>query len=104
MTAASHIAALPTMVRPSARVARVAGLLDCDESDVRRMLRSGELEGHSKGVRGKRVYLDSVATYQESRAIVPEVRGPAPTAKRITVSSAAHRAAAASLRESGILH
>jgi len=46
MTAASKdfIATSP-LERLSARVAAVATILDCDESDVRLMPRDGELEG-----------------------------------------------------------
>lgn len=55
-------------IRPSARVARVAELLDCHPGDVRRLLDDGELEAHGKGIRGIRVYLDSVRDYQDRQA------------------------------------
>lgn len=89
--------------RPSARIGRVAELLDCDESDVRRMLRDGELEGHGKGIRGKRVYLDSVAAYQQSRTIAPKVPKHRLRAQRSSVSRAAQGGAVAALRKAGLL-
>jgi excisionase family DNA binding protein len=55
-------------VRSSARVATVAKLLDCDQSQVRRFVRDGVLEAHRVGKRGLRIFLDSVAAYQEARA------------------------------------
>lgn len=89
--------------RPSARVARVAEMLDCDPSDVRRMLRTGELQGHGKGIRGKRVYLDSVAAYQDARTIVPETPKNRLRAQRSAVSRASHAASVEALRKSGII-
>lgn len=89
--------------RRSARVATVAELLDCDPSDVRRMLRDGELEGHGKGIRGKRVYLDSVAAYQEARTIEPKMPKNRLRAQRSSVSRASHSASDLALRKAGIL-
>lgn len=89
-------------VRQSVRVARVAELLDCADSDVRRLIDRGELEAHGIGKRGVRVYLDSVGDYQarrRRRARKPlEVRPKPRTAAR-----SAHVAAEAELRKSGIL-
>lgn len=89
--------------RPSARVGRVAEILDCDPSDVRRMLRDGDLEGHGKGIRGKRVYLDSVAAYQEARTITPKAPKHRLRAQRSCVSRAAQGSAVAALRKAGLL-
>jgi hypothetical protein len=89
--------------RPSARIGKVAELLDCDPSDVRRMLRTGELEGHCKGIRGKRVYLDSVAAYQDARAIVAEIPKNRLRAQRSAVSRASSAASDLALRKAGIL-
>jgi len=88
--------------RPSARVATIAEMLDCAESDVRRLIDCGQLSAHGLGRRGVRVYLDSVADYQAShnRAAKKAVEKPAP---RQNTSRAAHLAAAAELRKSGIL-
>lgn len=91
-------------VRPSARVARVAELLDCDPGDIRRLIAAGELEAHGKGVRGVRVYLDSVKDYQDRRAVRPaRVQAPPSRAKpRAPASTAAFRAAMAGLKAKGI--
>jgi excisionase family DNA binding protein len=90
-------------VRASARVGTVAELLDCDERDVRRMISAGELEAHSKGKRGVRVYLDSVVAYQEGRTLRARRARVATVPNRSTVSSAAHREAMEGLRKSGIV-
>jgi hypothetical protein len=65
-----HIAADPAahQVRPSARVATVADMLDCHPGDVRRLVHAGELEAHGKGIRGIRIFLDSVRAYQDRQA------------------------------------
>lgn len=90
------------IVRPVARVARVMELLDCEESDVRRLIDSGDLEAHGIGRRGVRVYLDSVADYQASKSRAPK----SPVDKRHKPRPAARAAqisAENELRESGIL-
>lgn len=92
--------------RPSARVATVAELLDCDQGDVRRLVRSGELEAHGKGKRGIRVFLDSVRAYQD-RQSRPAMTGPAslihkPRA-RAAASTARFRAAMAGLAAKGLV-
>lgn len=91
-------------VRPSARVARIAELLDCDPGDIRRLIAYGELEAHGKGVRGVRVYLDSVQDYQARRAVVPRLAPAVPkkTKPRAPASTAAYRAAMAGLKAKGI--
>lgn len=106
MTERPHLAADPTaQPRPSARVATVAGILDCHPGDVRRLVDQGELETHGKGVRGIRVFLDSVRAYQErqskplpprARALVHRPRSPA------AASTAAFRHAMAGLRAKGL--
>lgn len=105
MTVRPHIVLDPADApRPSARVARVAAILDCDPSDVRRMLRAGELEGHGKGIRGKRVYLDSVAAYQRARDIEPQRKnGHEIRRKRVAVSKARTARSLAILRQAGII-
>jgi hypothetical protein len=102
-----HFAADPaTAPRPSARVARVAELLDCDAGDVRRLIRSGELETHGKGKRGVRVFLDSVRDYQDRQTKPMPDRADAvihrPKA-RSAASTAAHRAAMAGLAAKGLV-
>jgi excisionase family DNA binding protein len=90
------------MVRASARVSRVAELLDCDESDVRRLIDRGELEAHGLGKRGVRVYLDSVIDYQAGRARKPKRAVDKPRQHR-SATHAAHLAAEAELRKAGII-
>ena len=63
----SRLLAERAMVRPSARVSAVAQMMDCDQSQVRRLVKTGALESHRVGKRGLRIFLDSVAAYQESR-------------------------------------
>lgn len=93
-------------VRPSARVARVARLLDEAPSQVRRMLARGDLQGHKTGKRGVRIYLDSVTAWQEGHPLggaksVKPVEKPAPTMTRAT--RAAHHQAVAHLRDLGLV-
>jgi excisionase family DNA binding protein len=110
MTRRPHLA--PSAValqgeRLSVRVERVCEIFDCEPSQVYRLIDAGDLEAHSFGKRGVRVYLDSVAAYRERNAKHPRVKGgkrrpterPAPT----PASKAAHNAAMASLREAGVL-
>lgn len=92
-------------VRASARVARVAADLDCDPSDIRRLIDLGELEAFTKGVRGIRVFLDSVRDYQDRQR-----RPPKPGRKRVIhkpkakapASTASFRAAMAGLQGKGL--
>jgi excisionase family DNA binding protein len=49
----------------------VAALLDLDESQVRRLVDTGQLEAHRIGRRGIRIFQDSITRYQEMQAIVP---------------------------------
>lgn len=99
--------ALPSepVVRPSVRIARVCELLDVDDSQVRRLIDSGELQGHRQGKRGIRVYLDSVTAYQEGRPLTPSARGkePPPRKPPNRASAAAHEAAMARLRGLGLV-
>jgi hypothetical protein len=104
MNLAGDPALLP---RPSARVKRVAELLDMDESQVRRAVDAGEMEAHGHGKRGLRIYLDSVADYQNRRNRAPtrpiatqqQAKPPRPT----QASQAAHNAALANLRADGFV-
>lgn len=107
MTARPHLAADPaSLPRPSARVAHVAEVLDCDPSDVRRLISAGEIEIHRKGVRGIRVFLDSVRAYQERQSEPLPSRAPAVIHKAkapATASSAAYRATMARAKALGIV-
>lgn len=93
--------------RPSARVETVCGMLECDRSQVYRLVADGEIEAHGIGKRGVRVYLDSVQAYQERRFIVPKTakarrKIPSP-ARPSPASRAAHADAVAQLRDLGLL-
>lgn len=103
MNVRAHIATDPAVTpRPSARVARVAELLDCDERKVRRLIDLGELETHGLGVRGLRVFLDSIADYQAGRPR-PIKNAIAKSAKPRAIDRAAQTFAELELRKSGIL-
>lgn len=94
-------------VRPSVQVTRVCALLDCEPSQVYRMIAAGELEAHGMGVRGVRVYLAAVAAYQQRHEIAPRSKAarrrlkPAPAVS--PASRRAHEQAVASLRQDGVL-
>lgn len=94
-------------VRPSARVKRIAELLDLDHSQVRRMVEAGQLEAHRVGKRGIRIYLDSVEHWQETHPVTPRttaVSTAPPVVQRMSPATrAAHRQAIASLRRAGLL-
>lgn len=106
MNGRPHIALDPASApRPSAKVSTVAGLLDCDDGDVRRLVRAGELEAHTKGKRGIRIFLDSVREYQDrqarpSPAVSPPIHRPK---ARAAASSAAYKAALAGLAAKGLV-
>lgn len=105
MTFQPRIAADPASApRPSARVATVAEILDCDAGDVRRLIRAGELETHGKGKRGVRVFLDTVRDYQDRQTKPRPSLGDVihkPRA-RSGASTAAFRAAMAGLAAKGL--
>lgn len=89
-------------VRRSARVSTVARILDCDESQIRRLIRAGTLEAHRIGKRGLRVFLDSVVAYQEARAEPSRLDRQMSRQKRVAARSS-HLAALAKLRARGLL-
>ena len=92
-------------IRPSARVANVAKLLHCHPTDIRRLVDTGDLEAHRKGVRGIRVFLDSVQQYQERRTCLPKaarrVGSPIPLKKH--TPTAGYRAALTDLKAKGLI-
>lgn len=55
---------VPQVPRPQASVKKVAALLDFSERHIRELCARGELE-YSGRLRGFRIYLDSVAAWQE---------------------------------------
>jgi excisionase family DNA binding protein len=94
-----------TLVRASARVATVAKLLDCHQCDIRRLVDAGELQAHTKGTRGVRVFLDSVADYQERQARRPRgTRKPiaAYPMRKTPPATSAFRIAMAGLKAKGL--
>jgi excisionase family DNA binding protein len=98
-------AVLLPIVRPSARVGTVARLLDDDPSQIRRMIRRGQLEAHREGKRGVRVYLDSVEAWQKANSICPVSApvAPAAPAEPSRASRAAHGQAMTHLRALGVV-
>lgn len=92
-------------IRPSVRVKTAARQLDMDETQIRRLLNSRQLEGHRIGVRGIRIYADSIAAYQQRQnfggrdATAPE-GGKSSRARR---PSAAQREAIAFLAARGLV-
>lgn len=92
-------------VRASARVAAVARLLDCHPTDIRRLVDTGDLEAHRKGVRGIRVFLDSVQHYQERRACLPKAarRAGSPKPAKKQAPTAGYRAALTDLKAKGLI-
>lgn len=55
---------MPQMPRQQATVKKVAAILDFSERHIRELCARGELE-YTGRLRGFRIYLDSVAAYQE---------------------------------------
>jgi excisionase family DNA binding protein len=97
-----------TIPRKSIRIREVAKLFDCDEGQVRRLIKQGALEAHTVGKRGKRVYLDSVSAYQARGRVVSQSQtvaddGGAHKRARVHSNSVAHQLALAELRSRGIL-
>lgn len=85
-------------LRRSIRVGRAADILDCDPSQVRRLIRQRRLETHTLGKRGVRIYVDSLDAYRAAGA------GPAPAAvaRPRTKLPAEHNEAVAYLRSIGL--
>ena len=92
-------------VRSSARVVAVAKLLDCHPTDIRRLVDTGELEAHRKGVRGIRVFLDSVQQYQQRRTCLPKTarRTASPVHPKKQAPTVAYRTALTDLKAKGLI-
>jgi hypothetical protein len=92
-------------LRPSIRIAKLAEAWDCDISQIRDLIKAGELEAHGIGRRGVRVYVDSANGYQTKKTRQPKTTN-APLAhlkpKRRTADDAQHKAAMAVLRRQGL--
>ena len=89
-------------VRPSARVSAVAQMMDCDQSQVRRLVKTGALESHRVGKRGLRIFLDSVSAYQESRT-ERIVRPREQKQQRRAIARKSYKDALATLRARGLI-
>lgn len=92
-------------IRPSAKVGTIAGLLDCHPCDIRRLVDAGELQAHTKGTRGVRVFLDSVAEYQERQARAPRLNrkaGAVHPQRKPPSPTVAFRTAMAGLKAKGL--
>lgn len=71
-------------VRRSAKIATVAELMECTVSDIYKLVRNGELEAHGKGLHGIRVFLDSVARYQQRETKIPRDKKLVPKIKIVS--------------------
>jgi excisionase family DNA binding protein len=91
--------------RQSLKVERVAQLLDCDQSYVRKLVRKGYLESYRVGKRGVRIFVDSIFAYQQGKTIAfhgcfqPTVKSD----KNHTFRSRSYEKAVEALKKSGIL-
>lgn len=99
LAASAEEIAMAARLRPSVRPATAASLLDCDRSQVYKLIKSQELETHGLGKRGVRIYVDSIEGYRERRAGV----APKLLAKRPKKLGAEHHEACAHLRALGLL-
>lgn len=92
----------PDRPRESISVQRVAKILGCHDSEVRKLVADGDLQGWTLGKRSIRIFLDSVTSYQQ-RQLRPATAKTqaAPAAKRRTVTNAAHENAMRRLRVAG---
>lgn len=92
-------------VRPSTTVAEVARMLTCHPDEIRKMLRRGELEGHRKGIRGVRIFLDSVVAYQQFNSLYHSEKPKQIRNKRhrLSMSNAAFREAMERAKKLGIV-
>lgn len=109
MAAPLRIAADPALAESlhglerSVRVGTAAAMLDADPSHVRKLLKAGELEGHTLGKRGVRIFVASIEAYRERGRIAAGQRAPAPRPKRQAPPSAEHLEALAFLQQAGLL-
>lgn len=102
-------------LRPSVSIATAARTMECDETTIRALLRSGKLAGHrvGKGLprrdgkvpdpRGVRIYVDTIRAYQASHPAggEAEISEPAPK-PRPRRRSGAQLEAIARLHELGV--
>ena len=86
-------------LRPSMRCKHVAEALACSVATVYDLLDKGHLEGFHLG-RTRRVFIDSVRSFQDAFRTGPVASQPAPAPRRH--NHAAHRAAMARLRAAGL--
>jgi excisionase family DNA binding protein len=91
-----------SFVRESIRVRAVCELLDMHRSQVYRACNDGDLEWHGIGRRGRRIYKDSVLSYQRSRNGTPTAT-PVAEPKKIRVKNPGHAAAMDFLKSAGLV-
>lgn len=86
-------------IERSITVAMAADVLSVDASTIRKLLKSGDLRGHRVGTRrgGVRVFVASIAAYQQANIIGVEAPKPRAPATRRPAATAAHREALATL-------
>ena len=91
-------------VRPSARISTVAQLLDLDQTQVRRLVDTGQLQAHRIGKRGIRVFLDLGGPVPGAQQHDPSRgEGADRESSKVRRLSADHHRAVARLKEVGIL-
>lgn len=88
--------------RRSLTIAMAAEVLSVDRSTVRKLLRSGKIEGHRIGKRALRVYTDSLDEYRELNAIGGGSRDRLERKAARPRLTAAHYEAEAYLRKLGV--
>lgn len=98
-TSPDEIDAAMRAVRRSVRPATAAEMLDCDRSQVYKLIKGRELETHGLGKRGVRIYLDSIEAYRERKA----GRGPSPAPRKAQKLGAEFYENCARLRALGLM-
>jgi excisionase family DNA binding protein len=90
-------------VRPAAKLGTVAEILEVDHSAIRKMIRRGDIQAFRLGKRGVRIFLDSIAAYQEGRFIQSQPKIREERQRKRIANTAAQRQAMAELRRLGII-
>ncbi len=84
---------------PSCTVKDAASLLSMPTSEVYQAVHAGDLRGHRVGKRGIRIYVRSIAEYQESRSIAPRRQRTSSPSKPVAASEVPTKAPSSNHRE-----
>lgn len=87
----------------SVRVGTAAAMLDADQSHVRKLLKAGELDGHTLGKRGVRIFVSSIEAYRERGRIANDNGAREPRRVKTVKPSAELQEALAFLQAAGVL-